>query len=117
MILDPTCRQQIGGVRLDADVALAVCGNGGLARTAHVDVCAGEGDACGLVLLRIDGDGVFRGASRNDGRAVLYSGSVSLRDRLPAAPRTYRDIALADISHRRVRRHGQTGEKQQHKER
>ena len=109
--------ERVFAVQLDADIALAVCGNGGLALIAHVDACVGEGDACGLVLLCVDGDGVFRGASRNDGCAVLYSGSVSLRDRLPAAPRAYRDIALADVPHRRVRQHGQTGEKQQHKER
>ena len=104
-------------VQLDADAALAGGGNGGLARTAHVDVCAGEGDVCGLILLRVDGEGVFRGASRNDGGAVRNIDLRPLRDRLPAAPGVYGDVAVADVPLRRQRRHGQTGEKQQRKER
>ena len=104
-------------VQLNADIALAGGGNGGLARTAHVDVCAGEGDVCGLILLRVDGDGVFRGASRNDGRAVRNIDLRALGDRLPAAPGVYGDVALADVPSRRQRRHGQAGEKQQRKER
>ena len=104
-------------VQLDADIALAGGGNGGLALIAHVDVHTGEGDVCGLILLRVDGDVVFLRGSRNDGRAVRYSGSASLPDRLPAALGVYGDVALADVPGRRVRRHGQTGEKQQRKER
>ena len=104
-------------VQLDADIALAGGGNGGLALIAHVDACTGEGDACGLILLRVDGDGVFLGASLNDGSVVLHSGSASLGDRLPAAPGVYGDVALADVPLRRQRRHGQTREKQQRKER
>ena len=109
--------ERVVAVQLDADIALAVCGNGGLTRTAHVDAHAGEGDACGLILLRVDGEGVILRASRNDGRAVLHSGSASLRDRLPAASGVYGDVALADVPLRRQRRHGQAGEKQQRKER
>lgn len=93
-------------VQLDADISRAGRGNGGLTRTAHVDVHAGEGDACGLILLRVDGEGVIRGASHNDGGAALHSGSASLRDRLPAAPGVYGDVALADVPLRRQRRHG-----------
>ena len=112
-----TALERVVAVQLDADIALAVCGNGGLALTAHVDVCAGEGDVCGLTALRFDGEGVFRGASRNDGRAVLHSGSASLGDRLPAASGVYGNVALADVPSIRQRRHGQTREKQQRKER
>ena len=104
-------------VQLDADISRAGRGNGGLTRTAHVDAHAGEGDACGLILLRVDGEGVILRASRNDGRAVLYSGSASLRDRLPAASGVYGDVALADVPLRRQRRHGNASEKQQRKER
>ena len=104
-------------VQLDADIALAGGGNGGLNRVAHVDVCAGEGDVCGLILLCVDGDGVFRGASRNDGRAVRNIDLRALGDRLPAASGVYGDVAVTDVPVRRQRRHGQVGEKQQRKER
>ena len=109
--------ERASAVQLDADIALAGGGNGGLALIAHVDVHTGEGDACGLTAIRVDGDVVFLRGSRNDGRAVRYSGSASLPDRLPAALGVYGDVALADVPGRRVRRHGQTGEKQQRKER
>ena len=109
--------ERASAVQLDADIALAGGGNGGLALIAHVDVHTGEGDACGLTAIRVDGDVVFLRGSRNDGRAVRYSGSASLRDRLPAASRVYGDVALADVPLRRQRRHGQTGEKQQRKKR
>ena len=66
-----TAPELVVAVQLDADVAIAGGGNGCLALlNAHVDVHIGERDVCGLVLLRMDGDGVFRGASRNDGRTV-----------------------------------------------
>ena len=109
--------ERASAVQLDADIALAGGGNGGLALIAHVDACTGEGDACGLILLRVDGDGVFLGASLNDGSVVLHSGSASLGDRLPAAPGVYGDVALADVPLRRQRRHGHADEKQQRKER
>ena len=64
---------------------------------AHVDVHTGECDACGLTAFRVDGDVVFLRGSRNDGRAVRYSGSASLPDRLPAALGVYGDVALADV--------------------
>ena len=101
-----TAHERAVAVQLDADISRAGRGNGGLTRTAHVDVHAGEGDACGLILLRVDGEGVIRGASHNDGGAALHSGSASLRDRLPAAPGVYGDVALADVPLRRQRRHG-----------
>ena len=82
--------ERASAVQLDADIALAGGGNGGLALIAHVDVHTGEGDACGLTAIRVDGDVVFLRGSRNDGRAVRYSGSASLRDRLPAASRRLR---------------------------
>ena len=104
-------------VQLDADIALAGGGNGGLALIAHVDVHTGECDACGLTAFRVDGEGVFLRGSRNDGRAVRYSGSASLPDRLPAALGVYGDVALADVPGRRKRRHGHADEKQQRKER
>ena len=104
-------------VQLDADIALAGGGNGGLALIAHVDVHTGECDACGLTAFRVDGDVVFLRGSRNDGRAVRYSGSASLPDRLPAALGVYGDVALADVPSRRQRRHGHADEKQQRKER
>ena len=104
-------------VQLDADIALAGGGNGGLALIAHVDACTGEGDACGLILLRVDGDGVFLGASLDDGGIVRNIDLRPLGDRLPAASGVYGDVALADVPLRRQRRHGQTGEKQQRKER
>ena len=109
--------ERASAVQLDADIALAGGGNGGLALIAHVDVHTGEGDVCGLILLRVDGDVVFLRGSRNDGRAVRYSGSASLPDRLPAALGVYGDVALSDVPLRRQRRHGQAGEKQQRKER
>ena len=112
-----TALERAVAVQLDADIALAGGGNGCLALTAHVNVHAGEGDACGLVLLRVDGEGVIRGTSHNDGGAVHYGGSASLRDRLPAAPGVYGDVALADVPLRRQRRHGNASEKQQRKER
>ena len=62
--------ERVFAVQLDADIALAVCGDGGLILGACVDVHAGEGDVCGLILLRVDGDGMFIGASRNDGRII-----------------------------------------------
>ena len=66
-----TALELVVAVQLDVDIALAVCGNGCLVvLTAHVDVHAGERDVCGLVLLRMDGDGVFLRASRNDGRII-----------------------------------------------
>ena len=104
-------------VQLDADIALAGGGNGGLALIAHVDACTGEGDACGLILLRVDGDGVFLGASLDDGGIVRNIDLRPLGDRLPAASGVYGDVALADVPLRRQRRHGQTGEKQQRKKR
>ena len=109
--------ERASAVQLDADIALAGGGNGGLALIAHVDVHTGEGDVCGLTALRFDGEGVFRRASLNDGSVVLHSGSASLGDRLPAAPGVYGDVALADVPLRRQRRHGQTREKQQRKKR
>ena len=109
--------ERASAVQLDADIALAGGGNGGLALRAHVDVCAGEGDVCGLILIRVDGDGVFRGASRNDGGAVRNIDLRPLGDRLPAAPGVYGDVAVADVPLRRQRRHGQAGKKQQRKER
>ena len=112
-----TALKRVASVQLDVHIALAGGGNGGLALIAHVDVHTGEGDACGLTAIRVDGDVVFLRGSRNDGRAVRYSGSASLPDRLPAALGVYGDVALADVPGRRVRRHGQTGEKQQRKER
>ena len=104
-------------VQLDADIALAGGGNGGLALIAHVDACTGEGDACGLILLRVDGDGVFLGASLDDGGIVRNIDLRPLGDRLPAASGVYGDVALADVPLRRQRRHGQAGEKQQRKKR
>ena len=112
-----TALKRVASVQLDVHIALAGGGNGGLARDAHVNVYILNGDVCGLVFLRIDGDGVFRRASLNDGSVVLHSGSASLGDRLPAAPGVYDDVAVADVPGRRQRRHGQTGEKQQRKER
>ena len=97
-------------VQLNADIALASGGNGGLDLIAPVDVCAGEGDACGLILLRVDGEGVFRGASRNDGGAVRNIDLRPLGDRLPAAPGVYDDVAVANVPSRRQRRHGQADE-------
>ena len=109
--------ERASAVQLDADIALAGGGNGGLALIAHVDVHTGECDACGLTAFRVDGDVVFLRGSRNDGRAVRYSGSASLPDRLPAALGVYGDVALADVPCRRKRRHGHADEKQQRKER
>ncbi len=62
--------ERASAVQLDADIALAGGGNGGLALIAHVDVHTGEGDACGLTAICVDGDVVFLRGSRNDGRAV-----------------------------------------------
>ncbi len=112
-----TALKRVASVQLDVHIALAGGGNGGLARTAHVDVCAGEGDVCGLVFLRIDGDGVFRRASRNDGGIVRNIDLRPLGDRLPAASGVDGDVAVADVPLRCQRRHGQAGEKQQRKER
>ena len=109
--------ERASAVQLDADIALAGGGNGGLALIAHVDACTGEGDACGLILLRVDGDGVFLGASLDDGGIVRNIDLRPLGDRLPAASGVYGDVALADVPLRRQRRHGQAGEKQQRKER
>ena len=112
-----TALKRVASVQLDVHIALAGGGNGGLARTAHVDVHAGEGDVCGLILLRVDSDGVSRGASRNDGGAVRNIDLRPLGNCLPAASGVYGDVAVADVPSRRQRRHGHADEKQQRKER
>ena len=70
-------------VQLNADIALASSGNGGIALGAPVDVCAGEGDVCGLVLLGHDADGVRRRVSDNDGIVVRNVVLGSLGHLLP----------------------------------
>ena len=104
-------------VQLDADIALAGGGNGGLALIAHVDVHTGEGDVCGLILLRIDGDGVFRRASLNDGSVILHSGSAALGHRLAAVSGADGNVAVLQIPFRRKRGHRQVHDQQQRDDR
>ena len=44
-------------------ISVSFCGNGSIPGAAHIDVHIRDGDLGGLVLLRLDGDGI-RGRSR-----------------------------------------------------
>ena len=59
----PAALGSIVTVQLNGYAAVSPCGNSGLALAAHIDVHIRDGDLGGLVLLRLDGDGV-RGRSR-----------------------------------------------------
>ena len=112
-----TALKRVASVQLDVHIALAGGGNGGLARTAHVNVYILNGDVCGLVFLRIDGDGVFRRASLNDGSVVLHSGSAALGHRLAAVSGADGNVAVLQIPFRRKRGHRQVHDQQQRDDR
>ena len=48
----------IVSVQLNGYAAVSPCGNSGLVLAAHIDVHIRDGDLGGLVLLRLDGDGI-----------------------------------------------------------
>ena len=48
----------IVAIQLDGHAAVSPCGNSGLVLVAHIDVHIRDGDLGGLVLLRLDGDGI-----------------------------------------------------------
>lgn len=112
-----TALKRVASVQLDVHIALAGRGNGGLARDAHVNVYILNGDVCGLVFLRIDGDGVFRRASLNDGSVVLHSGSAALGYRLAVFSGADGNVAVLQIPFRRKRGHRQVHDQQQRDDR